>query len=1060
MNLSFSFAFSFYLLLLLLFLGLASASRFDPLELRSLLEFKKGIRHDPFNKVLSVWDPDTRPDPTSWTGVTRDPNSGFIVSISLDRLGLVGDLKFHTLTPLRNLQNLSLSGNNFTGRIAPALGSITSLQHLDLSDNQFIGPIPGRIADLYGLNYLNLSVNKFDGGLPSGFRNLQQLRVLDLHNNALRGDIGELLSELRNVEHIDLSYNEFYGGLSVPVENVSSLANTIRHVNLSHNQLNGGFLKAEAIGLFKNLQLLDLGDNSMSGQLPSFGSLPGLRVLKLGKNQLFGPVPVELLEGFVPLEELDLSHNGFTGSIRVINSTTLKVLKLSSNQLSGDLPSSLRSCEMVDLSNNMISGDVSVMSNWEASLVDLDLSSNKLSGSLSNLPHFEDLNTFNLRNNSLVGALPSLLDTSPILSVVELSLNQLSGHIPGSFFTSTTLKSLNLSGNHLTGPIPLQGSRVSELLVMSTYPQMESLDLSNNSLTGGLPSEIGNIARLKLLNLAGNELSGQLPSELSKLSDLEYLDLSRNNFKGKIPDKLSNSLSAFNVSNNDLSGPVPENLRGFPRSAFSPGNSLLIFPKGMPPTGLSQDHTLDHVRHHSSKGSIRVAIIVASVVAAVMIVFVFLACHRAQLKEFRGRCGFSDTTTGGNAKSGGLARPSRFKFHSTAQAPQTSLSFSNDHLLTSNSRSVSGQQEFAAEIVEHGAAERVTTSSASVNPNLLDNDPVSSGRKSSPGSPLASSPRVIETFEQPVTLDVYSPDRLAGELFFLDTSLSFTIEELSRAPAEVLGRGSHGTLYKATLRNGHMLTVKWLRVGLVKHKKEFAKEVKKIGSVRHSNFVPVRAYYWGPREQERLLLSDYIQCDSLALHLYETTPRRYHPLSFSQRLKVAVEVAKCLLHLHDRGLPHGNLKPTNILLADPDYHACLTDYCLHRLMTPTGIAEQILNLGALGYRAPELASTSKPVPSFKADVYALGVILMELLTRRSAGDIISGQSGAVDLTDWVRLCDQEGRGMDCIDRDIASGEEHTKAMDDMLAISLRCILPVNERPNIRQVYEDLCSISL
>ncbi|GMI86628.1 sucrose-induced receptor kinase 1 [Hibiscus trionum] len=1059
MNLSVSFAFSFHLLLLLLFLGLASASGFDPLELRALLEFKKGIRHDPLHKVLLVWDPDTRPDPTSWTGVTRDPNSGFIVSISLDRLGLVGDLKFHTLTPLRNLQNLSLSGNSFTGRIAPALGSIASLQYLDLSDNQFIGPIPGRISDLYGLNYLNLSVNKFDGGLPGGFRNLQQLRVLDLHNNTLRGDISELLGELRNVEHVDLSYNEFYGGLHASVENVSSLANTVRYVNLSHNQLNGGFLKEEAIGLFKNLQVLDLGDNSVAGELPSFGSLPGLRVLRLGKNQLFGPVPVELLEGFVPLEELDLSHNGFTGSIRIINSTTLKVLNLSSNQLSGDLPSSLISCELIDLSSNMISGDVSVISNWEASLLDLDLSSNKLSGSLSNLSHFGDLNTFNLRNNSLVGALPSLLDTSPRLSVVELSLNQLSGHIPGSFFTSTTLKSLNLSRNQLTGPIPLQASRVSELLVMSTYPQMESLDLSDNSLTGGLPSEISNIAMLKQLNLAGNKLSGQLPGELSKLSNLEYLDLSRNNFKGKIPDKLSTSLSEFNVSNNDLSGPIPENLRGFPRSSFSPGNSLLIFPKGMPSTDSSQDPTLGHATHHNSKGNIRVAIIVASVVAAVMIVFVLLAFHRAQIKEFRGRFGFSDTTTGVDAKSGGLARPSRFKFHSNVQAPQTSLSFSNDHLLTSNSGSLSGQQEFVPEIVEHGAAGRVTTASASVNPNLLDIEPVSSGRKSSPGSPLASSPHFIETGEQPVTLDVYSPDRLAGELFFLDTSLSFTIEELSRAPAEVLGRGSHGTLYKATLRSGHMLTVKWLRVGLVKHKKEFAKEVKKIGSVRHPNFVPVRAYYWGPREQERLLLSDFIQCDSLALHLYETTPRRYSTLSFSQRLKVAVEVAQCLLYLHDRGLPHGNLKPTNILLADRDYHACLTDYCLHRLMTPTGIAEQILNLGALGYRAPELASASKPVPSFKGDVYALGVILMELLTRRSAGDIISGQSGAVDLTDWVRLCDQEGRGMDCIDRDIASGEEHIKAMDDLLAISLRCILPVNERPNIRQVYEDLCSVS-
>lgn len=175
---------------------------------------------------------------------------------------------------------------------------------------------------------------------------------------------------------------------------------------------------------------------------------------------------------------------------------------------------------------------------------------------------------------------------------------------------------------------------------------------------------------------------------------------------------------------------------------------------------------------------------------------------------------------------------------------------------------------------------------------------------------------------------------------------------------------------------------------------------------------------------------------------------------------MATDVARCLSYLHDRGLPHGNLKPTNILLTGPDSDTFLTDYGLHCLMTPTGIAEQILNLGALGYRAPELENAPKPVPSLKADVYAFGVILMELLTRRSAGDIISGQSGAVDLTDWVRLCDQEGRAMDCIDRDIAAGEEHSGAMEELLALSLRCILPVNERPNIRQVFDDLCSISV
>ncbi|MED6215619.1 LRR receptor-like serine/threonine-protein kinase ghr1, partial [Stylosanthes scabra] len=55
------------------------------------------------------------------------------------------------------------------------------------------------------------------------------------------------------------------------------------------------------------------------------------------------------------------------------------------------------------------------------------------------------------------------------------------------------------------------------------------------------------------------------------------------------------------------------------------------------------------------------------------------------------------------------------------------------------------------------------------------------------------------------------------------------------------------------------------------------------------------------------------------------------------------------------------------------------------------------------------------MPSFKSDVYAFGVILLELLTGRCAGDVISGEEGGVDLTDWVRLRVSEGRGSDCFD---------------------------------------------
>jgi Leucine-rich repeat (LRR) protein len=493
----------------------------------------------------------------------------------------------------------------------------------------------------------------------------------------------------------------------------------------------------------------------------------------------------------------------------------------------------------------MFSGDISVIENWEATMEVIDLSSNKLSGSL-----------------------PSILGTYLKLSTLDLSFNELNGSIPVGLVTSASLTRLNLSGNQLTGPLLLHGSGVSELLLMPPDQPMEYFDVSNNSLEGVLPSDIGRMIKLKQLNLARNGFSGQLPNELSKLIDLEYLDLSNNKFTGNIPDKLSNNLTVFNVSNNDLSGPVPKDLRRFPSASFHPGNEKLKLPNNSPERSAALPDNPDEGNHHSSKSNIRIAIILASVGAAVMIAFVLLAYHRSQAKEFRGRSDFAGPATGRDAKLGGLSRPSLFKFHTNAQPSSSSLSFSNDHLLTSNSRSLSGQQsEFITEISEHCLPEGVVATS-SAPPNLMDNPPMSSGRKSSPGSPLSSSPRFIEACEKPVMLDVYSPDRLAGELFFLDSSLAFTAEELSRAPAEVLGRSSHGTLYKATIDNGHMLTVKWLRVGLVKLKKEFAREVKKIGSMRHPNIVPLLAYYWGPREQERLLLADYIHGDNLALHLY------------------------------------------------------------------------------------------------------------------------------------------------------------------------------------------------
>lgn len=180
-------------------------------------------------------------------------------------------------------------------------------------------------------------------------------------------------------------------------------------------------------------------------------------------------------------------------------------------------------------------------------------------------------------------------------------------------------------------------------------------------------------------------------------------------------------------------------------------------------------------------------------------------------------------------------------------------------------------------------------------------------------------------------------------------------------------------------------------------------------------------------------------------------------MSLDERIRVAAAVAQCLDYLHnEKAIPHGNLKSTNILLETPNRNVLLTDYSLHRLLTAAGTAEQVLDAGALGYRPPEFASSSKPCPSLKSDVYAFGVILLELLTGRNSGD-------TVDLADWVMFLAEENRASECfdkllLDKHSGGGERPVRALDDMLKVALRCILPASERPDMKSVFQDLSTI--
>ena len=122
------------------------------------------------------------------------------------------------------------------------------------------------------------------------------------------------------------------------------------------------------------------------------------------------------------------------------------------------------------------------------------------------------------------------------------------------------------------------------------------------------------------------------------------------------------------------------------------------------------------------------------------------------------------------------------------------------------------------------------------------------------------------------------------------------------------------------------------------------------------------------------------------------------PLPWYIRLRVAAEIASALLILHTRPVPivHRDLKPGNILL-DKNFVAKLGDVGLAKLMPGLSMDQTYMResvpVGTFAYVDPEFQRTGEFGP--KSDVYALGIVLLDLLTGRKP-NVYEGLEEAVD----------------------------------------------------------------
>ena len=120
-----------------------------------------------------------------------------------------------------------------------------------------------------------------------------------------------------------------------------------------------------------------------------------------------------------------------------------------------------------------------------------------------------------LRNNNLVGTLPTDLGGLELLQELVLDGNSLSGSLPTQLGNLTNLTRLALNRNQLSGSIPSQ---------LGSLPSLSIIGLARNQLSGSLPTELGNLSGLTRLSLHDNTgLSGALPDGFTGMADLQRL---------------------------------------------------------------------------------------------------------------------------------------------------------------------------------------------------------------------------------------------------------------------------------------------------------------------------------------------------------------------------------------------------------------------------------------------------------------------------------------------------------------------------------------------------------
>ncbi|XP_038970403.1 probable LRR receptor-like serine/threonine-protein kinase At1g56140 [Phoenix dactylifera] len=822
-----------------------------------------------------------------------------------------------------------------------------------------VGTIPEELQNLTYLNNLILSQNYLTGTLPAFIGNLTELQYLTVGTNALSGTIPKELGKLQKLISLSIGTNNFSGSLPSELGNLTNL----QQLYINSCGLGGEF--PSTVSSLKNLQTLWASDNNFTGKIPDF-SETNLTTLRMQGNSFEGPIPSSFssLTSLTDLRLGDIS-NGSSTLAFISNLTSLTNLVLRNSRISDSIPS--------DFSRY-------------TSLLILDLSFNNLTGQLpQSLFNLSLLSYLFLGNNSLSGSLPASKSTS--LLNVDLSYNQLSGSFPS--WVSQQNLNLNLVANNFV--VDSSNSSV--------------LPSGLNCLQQDIPCNRGSpIYSSFAITCGGNKTitsSDGTVYEIDRksLTSASYYVTDANNWA------VSNVGTFMDASTADY---ILDSASQFSNTLESElYQSARLSPSSLRYYGLGLENGNYTIKLNFAETQILNPPTWKSVGRRVFDIYI-----QGNLKEKD----FDIRKEAGERSVKAVVKE--------FTAPVTN-NFLEIHFFWSGKGTccVPTQGYYGSSI------SAISVSPSDFTPTVSNKPPSTHSTNKRTGLivGIAAGAVALVLFTL-LVMFIYRQRRRLGmddDEDLLEISArpdTFTYMELKTAtenfsPANKLGEGGFGPVFKGILSDGRIVAVKQLSVASRQGKRQFMTEIATISAVQHRNLV--KLYGCCIEGGKRLLVYEYLENRSLDQALFGDN--NLH-LDWTTRFEICLGAARGLAYLHEESsvrIVHRDVKASNILL-DSDLNPKISDFGLAKLYDDkmTHISTRVA--GTIGYLAPEYAMRGHLTE--KADVFGFGVVVLEVLSGRPNSDQ-SLEAEKVYLLEWAWNLRENRRELEMVDPWLSSFNE-------------------------------------